>query len=38
MVELREDSYTKTLFFKDLESSKTLENQLEYEIESRICR
>ena len=33
MVNLREDSYTKALFFKNLEESKTLENMLEYEIE-----
>ena len=33
MVDLREDMYTKALFFKNLEDSKTLENSLEYEIE-----
>ena len=33
MVDLREDTFTKALFFKNLEESKTLENMLEYEIE-----
>ena len=33
MVNIREDVYTKALFFKNLEDSQTLENTLEYEIE-----
>ena len=33
MVNLREDTYFKSVFYKNLEESKTLENPLEYEIE-----
>ena len=33
MVNLRDNTYFKSLFFKNLEDSKTLENPLEYEIE-----
>jgi hypothetical protein len=33
LVDLREDKFTKSLYFKNLEDSSTLENNVEYEIE-----
>ena len=33
LIDLREDKYSKSLYFKSLEESKTLENPVEYEIE-----
>ena len=38
LVELRENTYYKSIFFKTLEESKTLENPLEYEIEVEVIK